>query len=48
MGLQRVCLRPGSTLDWHLDLGNGLFAQRKLSLVVWLNAPTNTAGVFWS
>lgn len=46
MGLQRVCLRPGSTLDWHLDLGNGLFAQRKLSLVVWLNAPHEYSGGF--
>ncbi|MGV3522820.1 MAG: 2OG-Fe(II) oxygenase [Candidatus Sericytochromatia bacterium] len=39
MGIQRLHLQPGHTVDWHFDLGEGMFSRRKLSLVVWLNAP---------
>lgn len=36
LGTQILTLKPGMKVDWHFDLGNGLFAKRKLSLVAFL------------
>lgn len=34
---QRVSYGPGDHLDWHLELGEGLFSLRKLSLILFLS-----------
>lgn len=44
IGTQLVTLSPESALDWHFDLGQGMFAYRKLSLAVYLSAPEDYEG----
>ena len=34
---QRVVMEPGDSLDWHLELGDGEFAKRKLTLLLFLS-----------
>ncbi|MGE3727370.1 MAG: 2OG-Fe(II) oxygenase family protein [Candidatus Sericytochromatia bacterium] len=41
---QRVNFGPNDYLDWHLELGEGLFSLRKLSLVLFLSPPSDYTG----
>lgn len=41
---QRVRFGPKDHLDWHLELGEGLFSLRKISLVLFLSPPTEYTG----
>ena len=44
MGTQILTLENGQSLDWHGDLGGGLFATRKLTLLACLSAPEEYTG----
>lgn len=45
-GTQIVRLNPGEQIDWHLDLGDGDFARRKLSLLLFLSESESYSGGF--
>lgn len=43
-GAQVARYRPGGHYDWHMDVGEGVFAARKLSLSVQLSPPESYQG----
>lgn len=47
VGTQIVRLHQGEQIEWHVDVGDGIFAQRKLSLVLFLSERTAYTGGFF-
>ncbi len=43
-GTQRAHFGPGDYLDWHLELGEGLFSLRKISLILFLSPASEYTG----
>jgi PKHD-type hydroxylase len=44
MGTQILTLEAAQSLDFHFDLGAGLFSKRKISIMIFLSSPDDYEG----